>query len=136
MITCEPSVKQFAETSARCLGEFVLFVHQFAIAHSLGFFQSEALGFVGFVVGVGTFEEEDVAIAFEGEDVGADAVEEPAVVRDDHGTDGFKRKPEDSKLSRAERKIGQLEQEIELIMCPTAKRCKKNGAMQPRHPSA
>ncbi|MBR4271111.1 MAG: hypothetical protein IKQ31_05525 [Clostridia bacterium] len=42
-----------------------------------------------------------------------------------NGTDGFKRKPEDSKLSRAERKIGQLEQEIELIMCPTAKRCKK-----------
>ena len=42
-----------------------------------------------------------------------------------NGTDGFKRKTEDSKLSRAERKIGQLEQEIELIMCPTAKRCKK-----------
>ena len=63
--------------------------------------------------------------------MGADAVEEPAVVRDDHGTDGFKRKPEDSKLSRAERKIGQLEQEIELIMCPTAKRCKKTGLCSP-----
>ena len=32
-----------------------------------------------------------------------------------NGTDGFKRKPEDSKLSHAERKIGQLELEIELI---------------------
>lgn len=32
-----------------------------------------------------------------------------------NGTDGFKHKPEDSKLSRAERKIGQLELEIELI---------------------
>ena len=48
-----------------------------------------------------------------------------------NGTDGLKRKPEDSKLSRAERKIGQLEQEIELIMCPTAKRCKKTGLCSP-----
>ena len=48
-----------------------------------------------------------------------------------NGTDGFKRKPEDSKLSRAERKIGQLELEIELIMCPTAKRCKKTGLCSP-----
>ena len=48
-----------------------------------------------------------------------------------NGTDVFKRKPEDSKLSRAERKIGQLEQEIELIMCPIAKRCKKTGLCSP-----
>ena len=32
-----------------------------------------------------------------------------------NGTDGFKRKLEDSKLSRAERKIGQLELELELV---------------------
>lgn len=32
-----------------------------------------------------------------------------------NGTDGFKRKPEDSKLSRAERKIEQLELELELV---------------------
>lgn len=30
------------------------------------------------------------------------------------GTDGFKRKPDDSKLSAAERKIGQLQMELEL----------------------
>jgi transposase InsO family protein/transposase-like protein len=32
-----------------------------------------------------------------------------------NGTDGFKRKPEEAKLSRAERKIGQLEMELELV---------------------
>ena len=30
------------------------------------------------------------------------------------GTDGFKRKPDDSKLGAAERKIGQLQMELEL----------------------
>lgn len=32
-----------------------------------------------------------------------------------NGTDGFKRNPEEAKLSRAERKIGQLEMELELV---------------------
>ena len=32
----------------------------------------------------------------------------------DSGTSGFKRKPDDSKLSAAERKIGQLQMELEL----------------------
>ena len=32
-----------------------------------------------------------------------------------NGTDGFKRKPEEAKLSRAERKIGQLEMGLELV---------------------
>jgi len=32
----------------------------------------------------------------------------------ENGTTGFKRKPEDSKLSAAERKIGQLQMELEL----------------------
>src|SRR5262245_26339146 len=34
------------------------------------------------------FEPFDMAVAFEGEDVGGDAVEEPAVVADDHGAAG------------------------------------------------
>ena len=41
-----------------------------------------ALGFVGLVVAVAP---DDFAIAFEGEDVGGDAIEEPAVVADDDG---------------------------------------------------
>lgn len=32
----------------------------------------------------------------------------------EHGTTGFKRKPDDSRLSAAERKIGQLQMELEL----------------------
>lgn len=32
-----------------------------------------------------------------------------------NGTDGFKRRLEEAKLSRAERKIGQLEMELELV---------------------
>ncbi len=32
----------------------------------------------------------------------------------ENGTTGFKRKPEDSRLSAAERKIGQLQMELEL----------------------
>lgn len=32
----------------------------------------------------------------------------------ENGTTGFKRKPDDSKLSAAERKIGQLQMELEL----------------------
>jgi len=61
---------------------------QLAIADATGLLETEALEFVGFVVGVAALEEEDVAIALEGEDVGADAVEEPAVVADDDGTAG------------------------------------------------
>ena len=41
------------------------------------------------------------------------------------GTDGFKHKPDDSKLSAAERKIGQLQMELELTK-------KKNELIQKR----
>ena len=43
---------------------------------------------VFFVVLEVAFEPFDMAVAFEGEDVGGDAVEEPAVVADDHGAAG------------------------------------------------
>lgn len=33
----------------------------------------------------------------------------------DNGMQGFKRNPEESKLARAERRIGQLEMELELV---------------------
>ena len=61
---------------------------EFAIANSLGFFDAQSLGFVHFVVAIAAFKEEHFAIAFEGEDVSADAVEEPTVVADYHGTSG------------------------------------------------
>ncbi len=44
-----------------------------------------AVGFIGLVV---AFEEADIGVGFEGEDVGGDAVEEPAVVADDDGAAG------------------------------------------------
>ncbi|KAF1858260.1 hypothetical protein Lal_00014761 [Lupinus albus] len=50
----------------------------------LGAFLAEAFLLVGFVLLVVTVEEGDLRLAFEREDVGGDAVEEPAVVRDDH----------------------------------------------------
>lgn len=40
------------------------------------------------VFAVTAFEEDHLRIAFKREDVGGDAVEEPAVVRDDHRTAG------------------------------------------------
>src|SRR4051812_1219 len=43
---------------------------------------------VGFVVLVVALEPLDGAVAFEGEDVGGDAIEEPAVVADDDGAAG------------------------------------------------
>ena len=65
-----------------------LVFHEFAVPNSLRFFEAEAFELVGFVVGVAALEVEDIAIAFVGEDVGADAVEEPTVVADDDGTAG------------------------------------------------
>ena len=41
-----------------------------------------------FVVGIAAFEEEDIAIAFESQNVSADAIEKPAVVTDDHSATG------------------------------------------------
>src|SRR3954469_14062118 len=41
---------------------------------------------VGLVILVVAFEPDHLAVAFEGEHVGGDAVEEPAIVADDDGT--------------------------------------------------
>ena len=48
-------------------------------------FGAEAAVAVGFVIGVVALEPLDLAVALEGEDVGGDAVEKPAVVGDDDG---------------------------------------------------
>ena len=52
------------------------------LRHIRGF--SVAFLVVGYVVGQVAQEQARLAVAFEGQDVGADAVEEPAVVADDH----------------------------------------------------
>ena len=49
---------------------------------------AETLALVLFVFGIGTLEEENLGIPFESQIVGADAVEEPTVVRYDDGTAG------------------------------------------------
>src|SRR5580765_2627142 len=43
---------------------------------------------IGLVILVVPLEPHDLAVAFEGEHVRGDAVEEPAIVADDHGTAG------------------------------------------------
>src|SRR5688500_19716588 len=48
-------------------------------------FRAEATLLVFLVLAVVALEELDVRVAFEGEDVRRDAVQEPAVVRDDEG---------------------------------------------------
>jgi len=60
--------------------------HQLAVTDALGLFQTEALELVGLVVGVASFKEEHAAVSLISQDVGADAVQEPAVVADDHST--------------------------------------------------
>ena len=54
----------------------------------MGCVVAEAFAAVLLVLGVGAFEEVDLRVALEGEDMGADAVEEPAVVADDDGASG------------------------------------------------
>src|SRR3954454_20318332 len=49
---------------------------------------AEAFVAVGFVFGVVAFEENDLGVTFEREDVGGEAVEEPAVVADDDAAAG------------------------------------------------
>ena len=65
-----------------------LFFHQLAITCAFGLFESQTRSFVGLVLGVVALEIEDTPLPFEGEDVGTDTVEEPAVVADDDGTAG------------------------------------------------
>ena len=43
---------------------------------------------VGLVVGIVALEPDHLAVAFEGQDVGGDAVQEPAVVADDQDAAG------------------------------------------------
>ena len=49
---------------------------------------AEAPMFVRFVISIVAFEPDYLAIAFEGEDMGGDAIEEPAIMGDDHGASG------------------------------------------------
>ncbi|KMS64631.1 hypothetical protein BVRB_018280, partial [Beta vulgaris subsp. vulgaris] len=60
------------------------------VAHALRAraFLAQALLLVGFVLVEVAVEEEPLRVAFAGEDVGADAVQEPAVMADDHGRAG------------------------------------------------
>src|SRR5574343_553966 len=59
-----------------------------AQAVGLGALFAQALLLVGFVLGEVAAIEEPLRVALAGQDVGADAVEEPAVVRDHHGRAG------------------------------------------------
>ena len=68
-----------------CAEAELLFV-EFAVANSLRLFNTEAFSLVHFVIRIVAIEEEHVAIAFKCKDMGANAVEEPAVVTDDHST--------------------------------------------------
>ena len=61
---------------------------QLAVTDSLGLFVALATKFVLFVFAVGTLKKDDTAIAFEGKNMGADAVKEPTVVTDYNGTAG------------------------------------------------
>ena len=62
--------------------------HQFLVLEPLGLVGAEALAAVLLVFRVGPLEEIYLGVALEGQDVGRDAVQEPAVVRDDHGAAG------------------------------------------------
>ena len=67
-------------------GEVSGLILELAVADALGFLYAEALATVLLVLGVGTLEEEYLAIALVGKDVGADTVQEPTVVTDYHST--------------------------------------------------
>ena len=64
-------------------------LHQLLVLEAFGgSVFSEAGLAVLFVLGVAAFEEIDARVALECEDMGGDAVEEPAVVADHHGAAG------------------------------------------------
>ena len=65
-----------------------LLLHQLAIADAFGFFETQALSLIRLVLRVVALEIEDTPLALEGQDMGADTVEEPTVVADDDGTAG------------------------------------------------
>ena len=64
----------------------ILRLFQLTVTHPRRLFTPQAFQLIGFVVRIRALEEEHVRVALEGQDMGTDAVEEPAVVADDHGT--------------------------------------------------
>jgi len=61
-------------------------LHEFLVLEAFGLVRAQSLAAVLLVLGVGALEEIYLGVALECEDVGGDAVQEPAVVGDDHGT--------------------------------------------------
>ena len=61
---------------------------QFLVVYPVRRVVTEALLSILFIFRISTLEEVDLRVALEGEDMRADAVEEPAVVTDDHGAAG------------------------------------------------
>ena len=68
--------------------EAELLVVEFAVADSLRLFNTEAFCFINLIVRIVTIEEEHISIAFKCKDMGANTVEEPAVVANHHSTAG------------------------------------------------
>ena len=62
--------------------------HQFLVLEPFWLVGAQSLAAVLLVLRVGAFEEIYLRVALEGQDVGRDAVQEPAVVGDDHGAAG------------------------------------------------
>ena len=62
--------------------------HQFAIANAVRFHIAHACTLIFLILRICSLEVEHLAVALEGENVSADAVEEPAVVRNHHSTAG------------------------------------------------
>lgn len=61
---------------------------QFLVVNAVGGIVAEALLAVLLILRVASFKEIHLRVALEGENMGADTVEEPAVVAYDHGTAG------------------------------------------------
>ena len=66
----------------------ILLFHQLTITGTLGLFNTQSHGFVGFVFGIVALEIEDVTQRLESEDMCTDTVQEPTVVTDDDSTAG------------------------------------------------
>jgi hypothetical protein len=59
---------------------------QLAVTDATRLLEAEATELIGLIVGVTALKEEDITIALERKNVRTDAIEEPTVVADDHGT--------------------------------------------------
>ena len=80
--------RKFSYTIARSGAAVTVSLHEFAVAAARRLFAAVELAFVFFVFAVRALIEHYFAVAFERQDVGADAVEEPAVVTYDNGAAG------------------------------------------------